>query len=858
MFHNNTILFLIGSLCILMASCEKPNEENGNGDNGNGNTVELKVECQTLVVTELEHSSANLNGSASISNAKSEKGEAYFYYSNTASDASSLKKGTKVNAGEVSANSGSFSVLLSNLEPSTQYYYIAAVSIDGNDFFGGIKSFTTKETPKELAVTGVATDITEKSVTLSGSVNPKPDMQDVLMGVLYSLDSSPNIENSTKVQAKDITDNSFTITIDDLPSSTTYYFKTYIQYNGAQYRFGEIKSFSTADVTAEVSTLDASDITEFKGTLNGKLEATTKASLSKEVWFLFGNASSTVETLKENGEKLTCTLSNGNTFKVSLSDLVYGATYHYVAVAKIYDKVFYGDLVSFSTNQISATIVDDSASGITEFNATLNAKLNFESAESLDKSVWFLLSETESSIDGLIANGKKYRTSLNDDGSFSYSLSGLKYGQQYYFIAAAKIHDKYFYSEQTRTFTTTDITIDIRTESATNITYSEATMNGTIVSISNESFLKNVYFLISNEESTLDGLISNGGKMVVSTQGVGPFSCNLGYLPNGTQYYYVAVADVYDKQCYGEVKSFTTLAYSLEVSTMAADNLGVSSCTLHGKVTSDTDVIPFAPFFYYSDVSSTVEGLIDSGIRVDVMSNSDKTFSCKLSNLNPKTQYFFVSGYKLDGIDYFGDISSFTTNEQVLVPVDLGLSVKWASCNIGASAPEEHGCYYCWGEVKTKASYTLYNYKWYKKSDYNGSGTEITKYCTSTWSSNPDNKHVLDSEDDAAYVVTKGSWRMPSNEEIKELFNNCTWEYSTRSGVIGYNVTSKINGNSIFLPGSGVFNGTSCSPGQSASYFSTYTLGDGTANTIYFNGTSRLELGRTYRYQGHTVRPVCD
>lgn len=858
MIHDNTVLWLMGSLCLLIASCEKPNEENGNGDNGNGNTVELKVECQTLEVTELEHSSANLNGSASISNAKSEKGEAYFYYSNTASDASSLKKGSKVNAGEVPANGGSYSVLLSNLEPSTQYYYIAAVSIDGKDFFGGIKSFTTKETPKELAVTGVATDITEKSVTLSGSVNPKPDMQDVLMGVLYSLDSSPNIENSTKVQAKDITDNSFTITIDDLPSSTTYYFKTYIQYNGAQYRFGEIKSFSTADVTAKVSTLDASDITEFKGTLNGKLEATTKASLSKEVWFLFGDASSTMETLKESGEELPCTLSNENTFKVSLSDLVYGATYHYVAVAKVYDKVFYGDLVSFSTNQISATIVDDSASGITEFKATLNAKLNFESAESLDKSVWFLLSETESSIEELIANGKKYRSSLNDDGTFSYSLSGLKYGQQYYFIAAAKIHDKYFYSEQPRSFTTTDITIDIRTESASNITYSEATINGEIVSISNESFLNKVYFLVSNEESTLDGLISNGGKMVVSTQSVGPFSCNIGYLPNGTQYYYVAVADVYDKKCYGEVKSFTTLAYSLEVSTLPADNIGISSCTLHGKVTSELEAIPFAPFFYYSESANTIEEMIDSGIRVDVMSNSDKTFFQKLSNLNPESQYYYVAGYQLDGIDSFGEISTFTTNHQVLEAVDLGLSVKWASCNIGASVPEEHGCYYTWGEVKTKNSYSLYNYKWYKSSSYNGSGTEFTKYCTSSWSSNPDDKHELDPEDDAAYFVTKGSWHMPTNAQIKELFNNCTWDYTTRNGVTGYNVTSKINGNSIFLPESGVFNGTNCYVGQSASYFSTYTLGDGTANTIYFYGTSRLELGRTYRYLGHTVRPVCD
>lgn len=137
--------------------------------------------------------------------------------------------------------------------------------------------------------------------------------------------------------------------------------------------------------------------------------------------------------------------------------------------------------------------------------------------------------------------------------------------------------------------------------------------------------------------------------------------------------------------------------------------------------------------------------------------------------------------------------------------VDLGLSVKWATCNLGASSPEELGDKYAWGEVQTKQDFTWNNYQLCVNGDY----TKLTKYCPKDYwlydnfsESVIDNKTQLEFEDDAARVHLGGTWAIPSDSEINELIdpNNCVWIKSHRNNVAGYEVISKINGNSIFIP----------------------------------------------------------
>lgn len=128
--------------------------------------------------------------------------------------------------------------------------------------------------------------------------------------------------------------------------------------------------------------------------------------------------------------------------------------------------------------------------------------------------------------------------------------------------------------------------------------------------------------------------------------------------------------------------------------------------------------------------------------------------------------------------------------------VDLGLSVMWAKCNVGASSPEQSGGYFAWGETSSK--------EWFGWDNYvhtsNGSVLGINKYSDGSYGDVVDYKWFLDSCDDVACVVWGGDWRMPTPNEAWELHNECEWEWAGN----GYLVTGP-NGNSIFLPAAGYY-----------------------------------------------------
>ena len=187
--------------------------------------------------------------------------------------------------------------------------------------------------------------------------------------------------------------------------------------------------------------------------------------------------------------------------------------------------------------------------------------------------------------------------------------------------------------------------------------------------------------------------------------------------------------------------------------------------------------------------------------------------------------------------------------------VDLGLpsGTKWATCNVGASKPEEYGNYYAWGETTTKSTYNWSTYKW-----CNGSKTTLTKYNTSSSYGTVDNKTVLELADDAARANWGGAWRMPTDAEWTELRENCTWTWITKNGVNGYEVKSNINGNSIFLPAAGDRNyGDLNHAGDYGNYWSSSLEADYPYRAwgVYF-GSDNVGGGSLSRYFGLSVRPV--
>lgn len=172
--------------------------------------------------------------------------------------------------------------------------------------------------------------------------------------------------------------------------------------------------------------------------------------------------------------------------------------------------------------------------------------------------------------------------------------------------------------------------------------------------------------------------------------------------------------------------------------------------------------------------------------------------------------------------------------------VDLGLSVLWAACNIGANRPEDCGEYYSWGETATKVSY-IEN----KCSTWNVAMANITG----------------DSKYDVAAKIWGNGWRTPSKTEIEELINNTTSEWIVSNYVPGLKVTSKRNGNSIFFPACGYRIGNGIpTTGSYGGYWS--ATPDDSENKFAFSIIITPESGLGYnwygRYAGFCIRPIRD
>ena len=229
-----------------------------------------------------------------------------------------------------------------------------------------------------------------------------------------------------------------------------------------------------------------------------------------------------------------------------------------------------------------------------------------------------------------------------------------------------------------------------------------------------------------------------------------------------------------------------------------------------------------------------------------------ENYYCKSWNTSPTGKgitYDFSEELTIDkNITLYAQwyVNSGTENEHDWV--DLGLSIKWATMNIGANTSEEEGYYFSWGEVEAKNYFSWGTYKY-----CNGSETSLTKYCSDTYYGIVDNKMVLDSNDDAASVSWGGDWRMPTIDEIQELLTKCTWDRITQNGQDCWKVIGT-NGNCLILPcTSMICNGD---------YYNTYRFGyywtKNCDNTdAYALRLSNRTIETMDRYVGIPIRPVC-
>ncbi len=202
-----------------------------------------------------------------------------------------------------------------------------------------------------------------------------------------------------------------------------------------------------------------------------------------------------------------------------------------------------------------------------------------------------------------------------------------------------------------------------------------------------------------------------------------------------------------------------------------------------------------------------------------------------------------INEHKLSEIDYV-EIQDIEIEENVdgegyingYKYVDLGLpsGLKWAACNVGASSPEEYGDYFAWGETTPKSTYTESN-----SATYNKEVGEI--------SGNP--------EYDAASANWGGTWRIPSQIEMQELIDNCTWTWTTKNGIQG-SLVSGPNGNSIFLPAAGYHGSSLNFRGSDGCYWSSTPSGSQGAYLYFRMDSPRItDIMRSY---GQSIRAVSE
>ena len=289
------------------------------------------------------------------------------------------------------------------------------------------------------------------------------------------------------------------------------------------------------------------------------------------------------------------------------------------------------------------------------------------------------------------------------------------------------------------------------------------------------------------------------------------------------------------------------------VTTAEVTDIKLFSAVCGGEVVSNGEYVVVARGVCWSmEQNPTIE---DSHTTDGI---STGTYTSNLTELNHGTTYY-VRAYAINakGITVYGEEVSFTTlaayspatgSSNGYGYVDLGLSVKWATYNVGATSPEEYGDYFAWGETTTKETYDYDNCPTYGLST---SELQSQGYI--------DGEGNLTSQYDAATANWGGTWRMPTYAELNELNTQCTWEWINTNDFKGYKVTGP-NGNSIFLPAAGYRDGSSLyNAGSIGCYWSSAPYESGSYYAYYLSfGSGSHGMRSDFRGSGRSVRPVLE
>ncbi len=623
----------------------------------------------------------------------------------------------------------------------------------------------------------------------------------------------------------------YSVKIGDLLDNTTYYVR-YVAVNSysqvTSEKVSEFKTLKAVKPTIEIK--EVTNILDKTVTIKVILKSDGGAPISKMgvCW-----STKSAPTIQDEVVEI-----KNSSMSIPLSGLSSNTTYFVRAFAENKSGLAYSVDESFLTLDLPK-VKTDNVSDIEITSVVLNGELLFNGNDltTVCGFCWGRAdkSEFEDSIQ------------VSKETKFSYQISNLQDETQYRVRAYAKNKIGVTYGEILTFKTQSPLLPSVVTSDVKSISYTTATVEANVTSDGGADVIERGVCYSTSKNPTISNEVVQYGK------GIGKFSVSLKDLIAGKTYYVRAYAKNKKGVAYGSSLSFTTLEYGLPiVETLAVTNISFASATVGGSVVSDGGLNVIARGICYSlNENPTIND------RYIVSGDGLGKFTINLEGLTDETTYYIRAYAKNSNGIAYGEQISFTTLGE---SVDLGLSVRWAACNLGATSPEGYGKYYAWGETAEKS---YYDWSTYKYSNYNESSQKInlTKYCFDSYYGNnfsyQDSRTVLEKIDDAAYMNLGGDWRMPTYDEFSELINYCTWTWTTQNGVQGYVVKSKRNGNSIFLPTAGYKNKLDLGGGGhywTSRLTTIFYPGFACACVFYSDKVSLTPEGS--RDYGYSIRPV--
>lgn len=767
---------------------------------------------------------------------------------------------------------------------------IIAKSVDGGKI---AKCVVIVEKKPDPSVSGEVISLSSVSAQIQAKANIDKITPDIEYGVMYATSASILVANPTACKSTEHdTDFNYSVSISKLSPETTYYYRSYLYQAGENY-YGETKSFKTNNISSLIYSKDASNIEAASATISAILCLKDVAYSSIEYGFVWG----TTETSLLNKERIS-TIQN-DIISTTLSSLAHNTQYWYCPYVVIDGNEYKGEIMSFCTGviHVNSVSLNESTKTINKLGEKFTLAATVLPEDATNKEVtWSSDKPDVASVDNGVVLAKSAGTAIisvtskdggkvascevtvyqaAEDVSFDITSRTINEGESFVLKASVMPNST---TDKSLVWESADEAIAKVDQSGkvTAVSKGSTTIKATTQDGSNKSAICTVMVnrLVSQIQIEQNDLVLNVGASEMLSATVLP-----------------TTATNREIEWESSSPSIATVSSNGLVTGVARGNTTIIAKATDGSgITASCSVEVKQPVTCISLNRTGISCIKGKTEKVSVLVEPE--------NANNKAISFSSSNESVATVDANGNVTSYAlgkatiyvtaqdgsgVSSQCVVSVwdepdivDLGLSVKWSSWNIGASDPSGLGDLFSWGEIygnhDGKDNFDFYHYKWFQGERHSYNGTfglypeTILKYNWLSDFGSIDNKTVLDLEDDAAYVKLGGSWRMPTFAEFTELRNKCTWVWTTVNGVAGYKITSNVSGYkdiSIFLPAAGFSVNTQISGNGQGLYWSS-TLRPGLsydhpqgAGCITFS-SGNFFLQGSNRAGGLSIRAVCN